>query len=61
MWIGKTGTTCRDLPVEYAKWSTVHKQFLRCAKGVSQMIFNTLAVDADTELLLLIDNTGIKA
>ena len=61
MWVGKTGAPWRDLPPEYGKWSTVHKRFIRWArKGVWQMIFNTLAVDADTEWLM-IDSTIVRA
>ena len=61
MWIGKTGAPWRDLPPEYGKWSTMHKRFIRWArKGVWQMIFNTLAVDADTEWLM-IDSTIVRA
>ena len=61
MWVGKTGAPWRDLPPEYGKWSTVHKRFIRWArKGVWQMIFNTLAVDADTEWLM-IDSAIVRA
>ena len=61
MWIGKTGAPWRDLPSEYGKWFTVHKRFIRWAKnGVWQMIFNTLAVSADTEWLM-IDSTIVRA
>ena len=61
MWIAKTGAPWRDLPGEYGKWSTVHKRFIRWSRnGVWQMIFNTLAVDADTEWLM-IDSTIIRA
>ncbi|WP_156802946.1 IS5 family transposase [Desulfovibrio sp. 6_1_46AFAA] len=61
MWIAKTGAPWRDLPPEYGKWSNVHKRFMRWAKnGVWQMIFNTLAVDADTEWLM-IDSTIVRA
>ena len=61
MWIARTGAPWRELPPEYGKWSTVHKRFIRCAKeGVWQMIFNTLAVDADTEWLM-IDSTIVRA
>lgn len=61
MWIAKTGAPWRDLPTEYGKWSNVHKRFMRWAKkGVWQMIFNTLAVDADTEWLM-IDSTIVRA
>ena len=61
MWIAKTGAPWRDLPPEYGKWSSVHKRFMRWAKnGVWQMIFNTLAVDSDTEWLM-IDSTIVRA
>lgn len=61
MWIAKTGAPWRDLPPEYGKWSNVHKRFMRWARnGIWQMIFNTLAVDADTEWLM-IDSTIVRA
>lgn len=61
MWIAKTGAPWRDLPIEYGKWSTVHKRFMRWAKkGVWQMIFNTFAANADTEWLM-IDSSIVRA
>ena len=61
MWIARTGAPWRALPSEYGKWSTIHKRFIRWAKaGIWQMIFNTLAVDEDTEWLML-DSTMIRA
>lgn len=61
MWVGRTGAPWRDMPPEIGKWSTVHKRFIRWAKkGVWQMIFNTLAVDADTEWLM-VDSTIVRA
>ena len=61
MWIARTGVPWRDLPPEHGKWSSVHKRFVRWSKkGVWQMIFNTLAVDADTEWLM-IDSTIVRA
>lgn len=60
-WIGRNGGRWRALPQEYGKWYSVHKRFLRWAdKGIWQMVFNTLAVDADTEWLML-DSTIIRA
>jgi transposase len=61
MWIGRTGVPWRDLPLGIGKWSSVHKRFIRwSSKGIWQMIFNTLAADADTEWLM-IDSTIVRA
>jgi len=61
MWIARTGAPWRDLPSGYGKWSGVHKRFIRWSKnGIWQMIFNTLAVDAYTEWLM-IDSTIVRA
>jgi transposase len=61
MWVAKTGSPWRDLPPERGKWASVHKRFIRWAKnGVWQMVFNTLAADADTEWLM-IDSTIVRA
>lgn len=61
IWISRTGSPWRDLPKEYGNWSNSHKRFTRWSKnGVWQMIFNTLAVTADTEWLM-IDSTIMRA
>jgi len=60
MWIARTGAPWRDLPRELGNWSNVHKRFTRWSKnGIWQMIFNTLAVDKDTEWLM-IDSTIVR-
>ncbi len=61
IWIGRNGGCWRALPHEYGKWSSTHKRFKRWSdKGVWQMIFNTLAVDADMEWVM-IDSTIVRA
>jgi transposase len=54
MWIGRTGAPWRAWLRVYGRWSGVHQRFRRWAKaGIWQMMFNTLAVDADTEWLMI--------
>ncbi len=61
MWVGRNGARWRAIPSEYGNWNSIHRRFRRWSrKGVWQIIFNTLAVNADTEWLM-IDSTIVRA
>jgi transposase len=61
MWLGRNAARWRALPPEYGNWNSVHRRFRRWSRnGIWQVIFNTLAVSADTEWLM-IDSTIVRA
>ncbi len=61
LWIGENGCEWRSLPEEFGNWNSVFQRFKRWAnKGVWQIIFNILAVSADTKWLM-IDSTIVRA
>lgn len=61
LWIGRTGSPWRDLPVEFGRWHTVYMRFSRWRrKGVWQRI--ALAMAGETEIEhILIDSTIVRA
>jgi transposase len=62
-WIARTGAAWRDLPEEFGKWSSVHRQFRRWTlSGVWEIILEALAeADPDAAALQMIDSTTIRA
>jgi transposase len=61
LWVGRHGARWRAIPNQYGHWNSIHRRFRRWSRqGVWQMIFNTLAANADTEWLML-DSTIVRA
>ena len=54
LWIARTGSPWRDLPVEFGKWFTVYTRFWRWAKkGVWERVFKVLSDDPDFEYVMI--------
>ena len=61
IWIARTGSPWRDLPVEFGPWNSVYIRFARWSdKNVWQNIFAVLREDADFEEVYL-DSTVVRA
>jgi len=61
LWIARTGSPWRDLPVEFGNWNSIYVRFSRWSnKDVWQDIFAVLREDADVEEVSL-DSTVIRA
>ena len=59
-WILGTGAPWRDLPVDYGKWNTVFRRFIRWRdKNIWSKLLEILVVDPDYEWLM-IDASHIK-
>jgi putative transposase len=61
LWIARTGSPWRDLPIEFGPWNSVYVRFARWSdKNVWKNIFAVLREDADFEEIYL-DSTVIRA
>jgi transposase len=61
IWIARTGSPWRDLPIEFGPWNTVYIRFARWSdKNVWHNIFAVLREDADFEDVYL-DSTVVRA
>lgn len=54
----RTGVPWRDLPKRYGAWKATHRRW--CESGVFKRIFEVLAIDADSEFMM-IDATIVRA
>ncbi len=60
LWIARTGSPWRDLPLALGKWNTVFKRFRDWVKAdVFQRIFDALSDEPDMEFAM-IDGTIVK-
>ena len=61
LWILRTGSPWRDLPLELGNWHNTYTRFSRWGKsGVWQRVADAFTTDADLQALLL-DGTIIRA
>jgi len=61
LWIGRTGSPWRDLPVEFGRWHTVYMRFARWRRdGVWQRVALAVAGEGEIEHIL-IDSTIVRA
>jgi len=61
LWIARTGSPWRDLPLELGDWHNVYTRFSRWGKkGVWDRVIESVSTDADLQSLLL-DSTIVRA
>ena len=60
LWVARTGSPWRDLPVEFGKWNTIFKRYRDWVKaGVFEKIFAAVNEASDLEYAM-IDGTIVK-
>jgi putative transposase len=61
LWLARTGSPWRDLPVSLGNWNSVFIRFSRWSKdGVWDRLFTAMADDPDFEYIM-IDSTIVRA
>ena len=61
LWIVRTGSPWRDLPLVFGDWNSVFRRFSRWSEaGVWWRIFDAMADDPDFEYLI-VDSTVVRA
>ena len=61
LWIARTGSPWRDLPVELGNWHSTYTRFNRwCKRGRWLKIMSVLGTDQDLESIM-IDSTVVRA
>ena len=60
LWIARTGSPWRDLPIYFGHWNSVYSRYSDWTKaGVFQKIFEAVSDDADMEYAM-IDGTVVR-